>query len=1541
MDYDHLTPYAYDSACLRFDSATGSYMVSSGWVHLYDTVFLDTLTWSTHPDSIIIIDTSYYHHAGPCLQNSFDRNWLFALTAFDDFIYLPASFSPSISVSIPQELFIRSGSTETIEIDWGNGMGWQSLLPGNYTVSYPGFGEKVIRIRRADGRYDDPLTAFARVTLVELPFGAPDFILPFGLGNMPCGISDQGLGIGSGLASVWSATGSTHLRKPFVIVEGFDRDDKKQPLNHPENDRADEWGFGLFTAASFSSGQMGERGEQLALAPYFIDSLLSAGYDVVFVDFMTNGARIEKNGFALIQLIQTINEIMTQNGYNSSIDMMGVSMGGLVLRYALRTMELNDCCHNVRLYGTFATPHRGANIPLGIQHMLYELGHNGLVLEKKGKDAARNYNYVLNCPAARQMTIVHREPSARMEHQAFLHLLDSIGHPEDVIRIGLSNGSATQLGQNSQGTFLQENDVLLDMDIRLFNAPVIVPSVGIVITLVEILDHVINTSNTTGNGPGVYWQFGEAKAYSAIHSPLSASNQKILDRGPAMYQRLWDYGFHLHKVLSLNLALIPFSTNPLTLAVYCASSSALLLANYSRFHFNDYPTHQSHDKWVNFATPAYDHVPGDFVKTQKSISDMSEGQVKSDFPHHAFVNSSSSLDIQTNDLWVHVKDGIEQNQLSTPFDKYWYPGLGENGPSENQRHVEIKPDNIKWIMDILRDAEEEPTQQTRPMPYVLNGYYNYAEPVADNAVPRKFIHSVHIGNQGRLWVNHYGDVGAQGSGVGVVSGGHFVLRSAADCNQPMLEVSQGGELLVGDAASANSGELRISRGSTLAIFNGGVLRVHANSRVVIEPGATLYIAPGALIELSDANAVLEIQGKVHIEDGAIFGFSGPGKMVYNAPADALYSDLWAYGPTSKMQIIGQGQHHTVLEVLSDNFGFKNELETGMPFGSLSIKLGRIELADGIRISHGAALELHHVRITSAGQHKGLWLWGQSQVKIVNCDIDRGEYGIHANLTTFGNNLSIYGSEIWDCNVGIKVRGKGLQLSNCHLHHCGEGLLAEDMEGSSALRNNTVENNYLGITFTGQAGTTLAAESNSVRNNTYGMYLESVGATLRCNTVEMNQMGVLTSLSSMYMNDNARNKLRDNQINLWFESAYELALSEGQNDFGSTGSPGSYQTNYYIHGTFHPNASGLQPVGTGFSLSATENRLPALQNGSVPVWLRKEPNNAVVSLVLNSGYFLAGCNVASPGWEDPFVPTKSLLLANSSSTVVSGSFVAPQGLPQAIVGAINLIAPDSVGGDVLMAINQLDQILSYPIAQPNSEDQEALKTAFDMMLTAYGLALEYGLVQKNRAISAVQPNPYLQKIINYLNASVGGVNPNDPNAYKLIYELELDRAHVYRMTEHYDYALTALSNSEYYASAEDVLRTDYWDCVCTAEEQLLSGEISPDEFQIDLENCRMMLKRGQFPIVPFEMEYSPTEGNAILNMSVQPNPSTNDAVLYFTPQDQGMNLRIVDPQGRTIASRSVDAGNKSFVLENNGLMPGVYYVVLQHDGASETVLWMVL
>ena len=99
----------------------------------------------------------------------------------------------------------------------------------------------------------------------------------------------------------------------------------------------------------------------------FVDLLINEGdYDVIFVDFRTNGAEIEKNGYALIDFIT--NDLQLRlNAANSDeqIRMVGISMGGLITRFALNTLEQAGCCHDVVLHGTFSTPHRGAHIPPG------------------------------------------------------------------------------------------------------------------------------------------------------------------------------------------------------------------------------------------------------------------------------------------------------------------------------------------------------------------------------------------------------------------------------------------------------------------------------------------------------------------------------------------------------------------------------------------------------------------------------------------------------------------------------------------------------------------------------------------------------------------------------------------------------------------------------------------------------------------------------------------------------------------------------------------------------------------------------------------------------------------------------------------------------------------------------------------------------------------------------------------------------------------------------------------------------------------------
>ena len=50
-------------------------------------------------------------------------------------------------------------------------------------------------------------------------------------------------------------------------------------------------------------------------------------------------------------------------------------MGGLVARYGLNYMESIGLDHETRLYVSFDSPHAGANVPIGFQHMFNYLAY--------------------------------------------------------------------------------------------------------------------------------------------------------------------------------------------------------------------------------------------------------------------------------------------------------------------------------------------------------------------------------------------------------------------------------------------------------------------------------------------------------------------------------------------------------------------------------------------------------------------------------------------------------------------------------------------------------------------------------------------------------------------------------------------------------------------------------------------------------------------------------------------------------------------------------------------------------------------------------------------------------------------------------------------------------------------------------------------------------------------------------------------------------------------------------------------------------------
>ena len=143
----------------------------------------------------------------------------------------------------------------------------------------------------------------------------------------------------------------TSLRNPFIVVEGFD---PWKLTNAMYGESAD----------SHAQVQLGTTNHIDFLDDYWESSTLSRLYDLVYIDWNDSIEDIKGNAQLFQLIIQEINNKRDSDD-TSGIVLMGQSMGGLVARYALTSMENQEKTHNVTTFISHDTPHLGANVPLG------------------------------------------------------------------------------------------------------------------------------------------------------------------------------------------------------------------------------------------------------------------------------------------------------------------------------------------------------------------------------------------------------------------------------------------------------------------------------------------------------------------------------------------------------------------------------------------------------------------------------------------------------------------------------------------------------------------------------------------------------------------------------------------------------------------------------------------------------------------------------------------------------------------------------------------------------------------------------------------------------------------------------------------------------------------------------------------------------------------------------------------------------------------------------------------------------------------------
>ena len=226
------------------------------------------------------------------------------------------------------------------------------------------------------------------------------------------------------------------LDNPIIVLDGFDPGDGRDIA-------------GLYNSLSFG-------GENMA------DILRDEGYDIVILNapqYSTGGKDID-GGADYIQrnamvLVELINEMNDQKVGDAELVVLGPSMGGLIARYALSYMEQNSLDPETRLYISFDSPHRGANIPVSLQYLI-----NYLAREFNNAEALAIVESVLNSPAAKEMLYDHylshlqagsdflQDPTKLLPdgapnfRDAFQSELDALGFPQSVRNVAMVNGSS-------------------------------------------------------------------------------------------------------------------------------------------------------------------------------------------------------------------------------------------------------------------------------------------------------------------------------------------------------------------------------------------------------------------------------------------------------------------------------------------------------------------------------------------------------------------------------------------------------------------------------------------------------------------------------------------------------------------------------------------------------------------------------------------------------------------------------------------------------------------------------------------------------------------------------------------------------------------------------------------------------------------------------------------------------------------------------------------------------------------------------------------
>lgn len=1401
--------------------STSSIIPVAGMHQLYNTISLDAID-----DSLMAISDGNLTDIFPRTEDPYIEK--------EVFMFAPAELMMDqavFSLYFDSELFY-SNSNKTIDsllIDVGNGMGFLPIdFDEDVQLSFAERGLKTIKVQL---KYTDGTDYFSNFDILIKSAAFRGVEDEPDLSYYVPGINyevDPSLGRGAGHVYTYLACGHDKIEKPFIWAEAFNPNVGEISANLTKDDIVDR----LAHTDSYVDGK--------PLLGYLTEN----GYDIIILDYDHGADYLPRTAEFIKEAIRYVNQQKAIANSHAQNIILGQSMGGVATMQALKEMENDGEEHECEKYIIFDSPIMGVNIPMSAQASLLDMA-TLWVNKPYSPSAGMLFQYVeiiedivrlLYLPATRTMmarqcndvyvgmgdtpasevfSTTLLEPSGGplrtehlyTDHYDYLHN-DMGGMPTNCEVLSITNGSREGpdgmqdfdagdliihanidnmvLGSLIAG-YLQDD--LEDEDLDMFDTEVMSGTYGLLMWAVGIGIDVDIKFFAMEHSPDFEYYTCELEVYAPLalfpviyHENVAKTSSGLeIDHVPGGFFGIKNQGVFFEPGGPVDLALSTFKMH-----TWCFTPTGSVL-NY----------HGETGTWLTDPTRAYTDHYGD-INTNKTrgisnyMSNSETPSFDSDPLHDTYSNTAHTWFTNESSRYLiyHMvgSDDLNGIDLVSSSKKYNY---GKSDLTPGTDFDSSPPIRTTSILDhsITVNNTSFGVNDDDLIGLTLSPYA--PDDMGNSSANSHF-------------VMHLGHICETTPKVALTINNNAVMNIGdGNTRTASVLVQEGHEVVV-----SNNGNIHVKNGSTLKITEGSKLIVKAGGNLIIENGGLLLVEEGGQIDfyedgniaLNGENAKLVLDGKIHLYENAIFepkheGINS-GIITVNNAEGGFVAELG-----SSIRIIGDGDDDPMLHIAEEGFLKASSNMTQFLLASCQVIIGSENEFVIYSYAPFTSADVSYVvqdNLVSLDQHPRIGLYNKTLINSSDFMdvIINSERAFYVDGAFMNINNSTFDYTYNKNKVMFTLEKGNLFLQNSEFRSY-EGV-------AIILDNQTTYSQIIGTDFVtaidatnfGEAVWANGSAEVLVKNCTFtgggaGVNLSSGQVTFKCNNFShIGYYGINGSTNGrieMSTGGGAGYNFFDNmsKLCLRLSSVNGLNIHNGYNYF-------------WDEGPEEPTVQGSIELDLDLEYGVTllghrnqwnvANTVPA--SSEFDVWSEYGGDFS---------FSLAHPMSSVCGALDPDLPYSPPIGDGAGSYMPDISLTDednPVRLDSAIAFATKAtVLIDSLGSDQ-SAITLFYDILMHDYTKQELEDkriQYLLNEAYYGMKFTIGHAIADSVILESNNTSSF--SPAIQKYVDVLNVLTVEDTISAEHYFKR-FNLELDKAHLFRMLGHTDMGLNILQNTNF-------------------------------------------------------------------------------------------------------------------------------------------------